>query len=352
MAQTITVENLLDTFDLLLPLGAGSKGQVWLARSPDHPSGPIAVKLLHPEAQLDLSAGGPLWESLADHPSVVRVLEACWTGPQPFIAMEYVDGPSLRVVLEMSRDRPLPLAISMHVMRGLLHALAFAHSQPKQVVHGSLSPDAVLIESCTGTTKIDDFAVGPADGLPDTFHGRVVDRLRHLAPEQLAGHRPTVETDLYAAGILLHELLFGVGPFDHLPMLSLLSPNTRARAFCPGDVPGETPLGLMGILHRALAAARHERFRSAREMLIALQPYFPAWEEGARLVTVFTQKLGRLANAAALAPVRESAWAPSLDGSAADLEPTDTCAAVTAVSWTSTHLLPGHAAGIPGQAKP
>jgi serine/threonine protein kinase len=347
MAQTITMENIQDAFDLILQLGGGSKGQVWLAHSPGHPGGPIALKLLEPGARPGLSAGGQLWESLGDHPNVVRVLEASWMGPHPYIAMEYVDGPSLRVVLELSRGRQIPLAVSMHIMRGLLHGLAFAHSQVNPVIHGGLGPDSVLIESSSGTTKIDDFAVGSADGVPDTIRGRVMDRLRHLAPEQLAGRRPTVETDLYAAGILLHELLFGMGPFEHLPMLSLLSPNTRALASVASDLPDDAPLGLMGIVRRALATTRYERFGSAREMLTALQPYLPTWEEGARLVSMFTQRLARQATAALASvdlpqpvpSIRESAWEPSIDGSAVDQEPTDRFAAVTAVSWTSTHRI-------------
>jgi eukaryotic-like serine/threonine-protein kinase len=363
MAQTITSENVLEAFDLLLQLGGGSKGQVWLARSPGHTSGPIALKLLQPQARLDLSAGGERWESLGDHPNVVRVLEARWSGPQPFVAMEYVDGPSLRVVMDMTRGQSIPLAVTMHIMRGLLHGLAFAHSKVSHepVVHGGINPDSILIDANTGTTKLDDFALGPADGIPDTIRGRVMDRLRHLAPEQVAGRSPTVETDLYAAGIVLYELIFGMGPFDHLPMLSLLSPNLRASAFHPDELPEATPQGLMGILRRALAGARHDRFGSAREMLAALQPYMPSWEEGARLVSGFTRQLARHASDAIasvdlptpLGSVRDTEWEPSLDGSAADQEPTDRFAAVTAVSWTSTHRVPhDDPSGASAAAKP
>jgi eukaryotic-like serine/threonine-protein kinase len=354
MAQTITMDNVLEAFDFLLQLGAGSKGQVWLARSPGHPKGPIAVKLLHPPAGTDLSAGGQRWEALGDHPNVVRVFEARWAGAKPYVAMEYVDGPSLRVVLEMSRGRHIPMAVTMHIMRGLLHALAFAHSRsnPEPVVHGALCPDSILIDSQNGTAKLDDFCLGPADGIPDTIRGRVMDRLRHLAPEQLAGRRPTVQTDLYAAGILLHELLLGIGPFEHLPMLSLLSPNTRAQVFAPNNLPTGTPEGLLGILRRALAGSPQDRFSSAVDMLAVLQPYMPPWEDGALQLSRFTRQLARHARVAlasvplpvpapiAPAPTTQaSAWEPKLDGSVADLTPTDRFAAITAVAWTSTYRL-------------
>ncbi len=346
MAQMITVENVLEAFDLLIQLGSGSKGQVWLARHPGHPSGLVAVKLLTPSFRSDFSAGGERWEVLGDHPNIVRVIEANWGGAHPFVAMEYVDGPSLRVVLEMSRSQYIPLPVTMHIMRGVLHALAFAHTRAnaEAVVHGALSPDSVLIDSGTGTAKLDDFGLGPTDGPPDTVRGRVMDCLRHLAPEQLAGKAATVETDLYAAGILLHELLFGVGPFEHLPMLSLLSPLTRARSFTVSDLPQGTPVGLLGVLRRALAGSRDERFASAREMLAAIQSYMPPWEEGARMVSRFARQLARHAHDAldsvdTQAPMQsfESVWEPRIAGG--DSEPTDPMAAVTAVSWTSTYQL-------------
>jgi serine/threonine protein kinase len=346
MAQT-THDNIFEVFDLLIPLGSGSKGQVWLARSPAYLAGPVVLKLLQPSSRASLEEGGRRWELLGDHPDIVRVLDARWTGAQPFVAMEYIDGPSLRVLLEQSREQYIPLSISMHIMRGVLHALAYAHSiSPEPVVHGGLNPDSVLIQSSTGTAKVDDFCLGPTDGIPDTVRGHAMDHLRHLAPEQLAGKTPTPQADIYAAGIMLHELLFGCGPFENLPMLSLLSPNTRATVFA-GDLPPGTPVGLLGVLRRALASDPADRFSSAREMLQALQPDMPTWEEGSHQVAEYTQHLARHASSAMdsvpppelAVPAWESDWEPSIEGGDVDSDPTDPFNTVTAVAWTSTHRL-------------
>ena len=121
---------------------------------------------------------------------------------------------------------------------------------------------------------------------------------------------------------MLHELLFGVGPFDHLPMLSLLSPNMRATRLHAERAARPARRGLLGVLRRALAGAREDRFASAREMLAALQPYMPSWEEGARQVAALhpaagpprqrRHRLGRPARARAIGP--RAVWEPSLDG--------------------------------------
>jgi serine/threonine protein kinase len=327
-------------FDLLVPVGTGSKGQVWLARNPEHPSGVVALKLMHP-GRVSLT-GGQRWQSLGDHRNVVRVLDARWTGARPYIAMEYVEGPSLRVVLDMSRGTSIPLPVTMHIMRGVLSALALAHGRnPEPVIHGALSPDSILIDSRTGTAKVDDFGLGVSNGVPDTLRGRVMDRLRHLAPEQLAGSSPSEESDIYTAGILLHELLFGVGPFEHLPLLSLLSPSTRLTTFSSPTLPSGVPGGLLTVLRKALAGPRMERFSSARQMLESLQPYMPSWEVGADTVAQHARQLDRHAasalaslSAPASAPAEESEWQPFRPSGG------DWGDGITAVSWTSRHRIP------------
>jgi tRNA A-37 threonylcarbamoyl transferase component Bud32 len=154
------------------------------------------------------------------HPNIVEVVTAGQTTdaqPLPFYVMERLNGQNLRSVLErkgaLSEEAALPIAIE------LLEALDHAHEH--QVVHRDVKPENIFLHrSLTGqaVTKLLDFGIMRMidENRSNDTAGRFVGTLRYAAPEQIVGGQVGPGTDLYAAGIVIYEMLAGCGPYDHV----------------------------------------------------------------------------------------------------------------------------------------
>jgi serine/threonine protein kinase len=151
------------------------------------------------------------------HPNIVEVITAGVTEDDlrlPYFVMERLEGQSLRVVLE--KKGQLDLAHAYHITIDLLEALDFAHD--KGVIHRDVKPDNIFLHRTTTgvtVTKLLDFGI--VSLLHETNRetaGRFLGTLRYAAPEQLAGKKPTPKTDVYAAALVLYEMVAGRGPFD------------------------------------------------------------------------------------------------------------------------------------------
>lgn len=208
-------------------IGNGGMGMVY--RAVDRSLGEtVAVKVLRPEVLAnDPDAFERVKEELRlarriTHRNVVRTHDIGESDGVPFFTMEFVDGASLASVIR-SRGA-LPPSAAVAIAKQLLRALAAAHEQ--QVVHGDLKPQNILIGP-NGVLKVTDFGVarlvrdprraGPTASRNDGAAGRLVGATlgtpEYMAPEQLIGGDASVATDIYAAGIVVHECLTGVTPY-------------------------------------------------------------------------------------------------------------------------------------------
>ncbi len=214
-------------------LGSGGMGVVYRAR--DRELGEtIAVKLLREEIiEADPTARDRLKEELRlarriTHRNVVRTHDIGDSDGVSFFTMEYVEGASLSTVIRVRGALPVPAVVSL--ARQLLRALAAAHEQ--QVIHGDIKPQNLLIGP-NGVLKVTDFGVArvvrAAPALRDASEGRermpdgdvrghvggaVLGTPEYLAPEQLLGAPASVASDLYAVGVVLHECLAGITPYE------------------------------------------------------------------------------------------------------------------------------------------
>lgn len=212
-----------ERYALQQQVGAGGMGVVYRAIDLTL-NETIALKALRP----DLLAGDPrLREGLkhelrltrrVSHRNVVRTHDFGSSDGIPFITMEYVAGESLGAILQ--RRGPLPAPAVLAIAKQLFRALEAAHEQG--VVHGDLKPANVLLAG-DGLLKVTDFGLASlvrrprttmdAPVAPPRLAGAVVGTPEYMAPELLLGADPAVRTDLYAAGVLLHECLTGTTPF-------------------------------------------------------------------------------------------------------------------------------------------
>jgi serine/threonine protein kinase len=152
-----------------------------------------------------------------NHANIVEVFTAGVTSDDlrlPYYVMERLNGQSLRVVLE--KKGQLERQHAYHIGIDLLDALDHAHD--KGVIHRDVKPDNIFLHRTPAgvtVTKLLDFGIVALldDGTRETA-GRFLGTLRYAAPEQLRGEKPTPKTDVYAAGLVMYEILAGRGPFD------------------------------------------------------------------------------------------------------------------------------------------
>lgn len=269
-------------FELQRLLGRGAQGAVWLAHDP-RLDRPVALKLLDPGAD-PLALDEWLQEARAvsrlAHPHIVPVFEADAGGGTPFLVFEYVPGPTLAEARRARVRWPPREAVAL--MLGVLDALAAAHEQG--IVHRDLKPSNVLLGS-DGRPRVMDFGIAARVLAPVAGNARagmdaaaapgvIVGTAGYISPEAARGEAPVPAMDVFAAGVMLAELLAGEPPLresdPHRALQRVLEEDLSLAA----DV--EVDAVLRGIVQRALARDRALRHDGARALHAALA----AWLEG------------------------------------------------------------------------
>ena len=300
----------------------------------------VAIKRLH--AQL---AADPEFVSMfldearlvarIRHPNVVQTLDVVATAGELFLVMDYAPGESLaRLTRGSRRERP-SLRIVTAVMAGVLHGLHAAHEAKDErgkalgIVHRDGSPQNILVGT-DGVAKLIDFGVAKAAGrVQTTKDGEIKGKLSYMPPEQLTGGDVSRQTDIYAAGVILWELITGRRLFsgDHegvivtkvleakvSPPSQVLFDDAKRRTLDAVEMRGLALLDPM--IMRALDRDPAARFRTARELAIELERALPpatASEVGDWVERTAHDVLA--ARAAKVAEV-EGAAAPPLDSQA------------------------------------
>jgi len=200
-------------YRLLRPIGQGAQSTVFLAESPSGAAA-VALKLI---SLAGVDAGGRadfLHNAAAArrlvHPGIVAVLAAGIEDATGWLAMEPVPGTSLERYTRPARLLPEPLVLRLAEAVAL--ALAYAHRQG--VVHRDIKPANILVHWPSETIKLADFGLARLADASQTATGLVLGSPSYMAPEQLAGSRPTPASDFYALGVTLFQLLAGRLPHE------------------------------------------------------------------------------------------------------------------------------------------
>ncbi|HSK04366.1 MAG TPA: serine/threonine-protein kinase [Kofleriaceae bacterium] len=265
-----------DRYRILGSLGRGGMGHVYRAEHVGlHKE--VALKVLG-AAGVDQLAARFEREALAvarlDHPGCVRVLDYGTADGAPYLAMELLEGPTLTAALR-AEGRFSP-ARAIAIARALLGALAHAHG--RGVLHRDVKPDNVILAGggATRPVLIDFGLASVRDAGPLTATGMCIGSPSYIAPERLLGEPHTERSDVYAVGVILHELLAGAPPFlgttpEEIMHEVLHRPPRPLRA-----IRRDVPAALEAVVRRAMAydpARRHadaEELRSALDELTAL----------------------------------------------------------------------------------
>jgi eukaryotic-like serine/threonine-protein kinase len=276
-------------YELHHELASGGMATVYLGRlrGPVGFSRTVAIKRLHPQfaKQPDFVAMFVDEARLASrivHPNVVPMLDVVAESGELFLVMEYVHGESLSELTNLARasGERIPLRIASAIVGGLLEGLHAAHEskdqhgQPLDAVHRDVSPQNVLV-GVDGATRVLDFGIAKAtDRLQITRDGGLKGKVAYMAPEQLRLEPVDRRADVYAAGVVLWELITGQ---------RLRRANNAVSALHEVDQPILAPSSIDpaivpevdGVTLRALASRPDQRFQTAREFAQALEAAVP-----------------------------------------------------------------------------
>ena len=254
-------------YRILNRLGSGGMAEVWCAE--DAQLGRrVALKILQPRFAQDqefverfrreASAAAGL-----QHPNVVNVFDRGEFDGTYYIAMEYVQGASLRDLI----NEGMSVEAAVGVTRQILAAAKFAHSHG--VIHRDFKPGNVLVDR-EGRATVTDFGIAKAGVSEITQTGSVMGTAQYLSPEQAQGLAVTAASDLYSIGVILYEALTGFVPFKADSAVAVALKQVSEVPRPPSELNPAVPKALDAVVLKAMAKDPANRFQSADEFDAAL----------------------------------------------------------------------------------
>ncbi len=267
----------LGRYTLLRKVGAGGMAEIWKARA-EGPAGfakIVAIKRIlshlgEDEEFIQMFVEEAKLVARLVHPNIVQVFdfnqaEGSAGGAEYFITMEYVAGQNLATILRRlaQRGRTLPARLALFAISEMSKALGYAHDEG--IVHRDVSPHNVLV-SYRGEVKITDFGIAKvASAHPRTATGMWKGKVLYLSPEQAKLIPLDGRSDLFSAGVVMHELFSGRRLFADADSEGIYQKVVRFRAPSAEDL-RDVPEAARPILERALQVDREARYPHAREM--------------------------------------------------------------------------------------
>ncbi len=246
-------------------LGSGGMAVVYLAE--DQELGrPVALKLLddrHASDEQFVERFRREAQSAAglNHPNIVSIFDRGHAAGTYYIAMEYLDGRTLKELLV--RNGPTPVPIAIDYARQILGALSFAHRNG--IVHRDIKPHNIIVGS-DGRLKVTDFGIARSGASQMTEAGSIVGTAQYLSPEQARGAPVDPRSDLYSLGIVLYEMLTGSVPFTGDTPVEIAMKHLSQVPEPPSTLRPDVPHDLDAVVMRSLAKAPEQRYDSAEEM--------------------------------------------------------------------------------------
>jgi serine/threonine-protein kinase len=306
MATSDTIINTLfdGRYRVLRRLGRGGMADVYLAED-EQLGRRVAIKILNERHAADdqfverfrreaTNAAG------LSHPNIVSIYDRGEAEGTYYIAMEYLEGSTLKEIV--TERGPLPIGEAIGFTRDLLDALKFAHR--KGVVHRDIKPHNVMCDA-EGRLKVTDFGIARAGASQMTEAGSIIGTAQYLSPEQARGGTVDRRSDLYSVGVVLYELLTGEVPFSGDTAVEIAMKHLSTVPKPPSTIRSDIPGPLDQIVLRALAKDPGERFQSAEEMdaeLARVAEGYPVSPETAEAATQVLAGAGLDATAISSAP--------------------------------------------------
>jgi eukaryotic-like serine/threonine-protein kinase len=264
MAVTDTLINTLfdGRYRILRKLGSGGMANVYLAED-EELGRRVAIKILNDRYANDelfverfrreaKSAAG------LSHPNIVSIYDRGEAEGTYYIAMEVIEGRSLKELI-LTRG-PLPIGQAIAYTLEMLEALRFAHRHG--IIHRDVKPHNILIGE---RLKVTDFGIARAGASQMTEAGSIMGTAQYLSPEQARGAPVTASSDLYSVGIVLYEMLTGKVPFTGDSAIEIAMKHLNELPKPPSKIRPEVSEELDHVVLRALAKAPEDRYQTAEE---------------------------------------------------------------------------------------
>jgi serine/threonine protein kinase len=271
---------------VLVELGQGGMSNVYLAVA----SGPgdfhklVVLKVLRAdlareEAFRTMALSEAKIAARLNHPNVVQTYEVLNEGERPVIVMEYLEGQSLSNVLSRIQTDSFSLAMRLRVLADALGGLHHAHElcdydgSSFELVHRDFTPQNIFV-GYDGHVKVLDFGIAKTTAVPDddSRTGTLKGKVRYMSPEQIIGApRPDRRADIYAAGIILWELIARASPFKDDAEIAIINKVINGELPSLRHEAPEAPEDLVQICEKATQFDRDARFATAAEMQAAIE---------------------------------------------------------------------------------
>ncbi|OQO69035.1 serine/threonine protein kinase [Enterococcus villorum] len=227
----------------------------------------VAIKVLRFDFQNDQTAIRRFQrEALAAtelvHPNIVSVYDVGEEDDMQYLVMEYVKGMDLKRYIQT--HYPVPYETAVNIMQQILSAISLAHNH--QIIHRDLKPQNVLIDN-EGVVKITDFGIAIAlSETSITQTNTMLGSVHYLSPEQARGSMATKQSDIYALGIILYEMLTGSVPFDGESAVTIALKHFQDELPSIKELDPTTPQALENVVLKATAKEPADRYKTAEEM--------------------------------------------------------------------------------------
>ncbi len=260
--KTLT-KQMQKRYELVRKLGEGGMGIVYEAKDTvlDRP---VALKVMREEISLykrerERFLREAKVSAKLTHPNIVEIYDVVEEGDNIYLVFEYIDGKSLKVIID-NKGR-LGLDEALRITVGVCGALEYAHKQG--VIHRDVKPSNIMVRK-DGWVKVLDFGIARvAYDTIHTFSGKVVGTFAYMAPEQHLGEKVDPRTDVYGVGVMVYEVLTGELPFRGGDLLAMKREKkyTRVR-----DLNADVPEWLEKVVDRCLEPNPKDRFANVGEL--------------------------------------------------------------------------------------
>jgi tRNA A-37 threonylcarbamoyl transferase component Bud32 len=274
--MTLAGTVLADRYGLLDVLGEGGMAVVYRARD-ELLDRDVAVKILRPQFAADdefverFRQEARSAASLA-HPNIAPVFDSGVDGDLQFIVMQLVDGPDLERVL--AGHGRMPVAEALRIAMAVAEALQAAHDHG--LIHRDIKPGNILLTS-DGSVRVVDFGISRAvSDVRRTTPGLLLGSMQYCSPEQVVGEEVGPPSDIYSLGLVLHELLTGVRPFDGSSPAAVALERVRRELPPPSSVAHDLPIGIDELVMGALAREPAARYPSGLAFAEAIRDWWRA----------------------------------------------------------------------------